>query len=979
MTSWKKPTPEQVDEAVLLLGRREQRRYFFDRLDNPLWVEPLMVRGFLKTPPSPIVNEDRGTISLPPWPASRYLARMAAHTEGREPVLKAIQSMEQTDNSRVHSDLLNAAAALPARMAAELVPKAKEWVASPYSDTLSTVVGELIVHLATGGQTEAALDLARAALALQAEAPIEGTAEDGQSFRFPPRLKGYFSVWSYGELVAGIRAPLTEGGGMRALELFCDLLSDAVELSQVGPVEGSYDASVIWRPAVEAHEQNRTDGFKNVLVDAVRDTASELARPDAGSVANVVDLLESKRWRIFHRIALHTLGATAHTPVELIASRVTSRELFDDPSIRHEYSLLLTKRFAALPTESQQVVLGWIDDGPDLEADEEAFVTVHGRGSTAHERAARAAYWRRDRLAPIAEALPPEWEGRYAELVQDLGEGDPEGFPYRKGVSYIGPTSPKSGDEIASMTVDELINFLTVWEPPGDPTAPSPEGLQRILRGAVADDPTKYLEGVEQLKELPATYVRGVLGGFEEAIKNGQCFAWEPVLSLSQWVMTKQADDRPAASRFEGHDPHWGWTMRQVASLLSRGLEAGPCEIPFSLREDVWQVLCLLTEDPDPTVEHEAEYGGTNMDPATLSINTTRGTAMHAVIKYALWVRRDDKRQEDATERAAEGFDRMAEVREILDRHLDPSIDPSLAIRAVYGQWFPWLVMLDASWADANAERVFPSDPGASPYRDAAWSTYLRFCRPYDDVLSVLHAQYHAAAVRLGDRPPEEEENHHAVLSPAAPHTESEARLAEHLAEFYWRGKLDIEDPEGALAAFYDNAPASLRSHLLEFVGRTLSNTPELDTEIAARLRKLWEWRVAAVGSGDEEDEAEELAAFGLWFASGLFDDEWSLKQLEVALQVAGGIDHERSVAERLANLVGEAPLRVVQIFRELVRADPSRGWGVDTWKEYVEHALEAVQRSGDAEAGAAARELINELGALGYFEFRRLLTIEEA
>jgi hypothetical protein len=893
-------------------------------------------------------------------------------------VLKAIQSMEQTENSRVHSDLLSAAAALPARMAAELVPQAKEWVAGPYSDTLSTVVGDLIGHLANGGQIEGALELARAALVLRAEAPIEAAAEDGQSFRFPPRLSGHFNEWSYGQLVAGIRAPVAEAGGIRALELFCDLLSDAVELSQVGPAEGPYDASFVWRPAVEAHEQNRTDGFKNVLVDAARDTASELARPDAGSVADVVGMLDSKRWRIFHRIALYTLGATAHAPLELIASRVTSRELFDDPSIRHEYNLLLRKRFADLPTESQRVLLGWIDDGPDLEADEEAFVAVHGRPSTADERAARAAYWRRDRLAPIAETLPREWKGRYAELVKELGAGDAEGFPYRKGVTYIGPTSPKSGDELASMTIDELVNFLTIWEPPGDATGPSPEGLQRILQVAVAGDPTKYVDGVEQLKELPATYVRGVLSGLEEATKNGQCFAWEPVLSLLQWVMTKQATDRPAESHFAEHDPHWGWTMRQVASLLSRGFEAGPCELPFSLREDAWQVLSLLTEDPDPTIEHEAEYGGTNMDPATLSINTTRGTAMHAVIKYALWVRREDECHEDAAERAAEGFEHIAEVREILDRHLDPCVDPSFAIRAVYGQWFPWLVMLDRSWAEANAERVFPSGGGESRYRDAAWSTYLRFCRPYDNILNVLHAQYHAAAVRLSDRLPNQEEDSHPVFSPPALHTEAEARIAEHLAEFYWRGKLDFGDPEGALAAFYEHAPVSLRSHLLEFVGRTLSHTQELDEEIAARLRRLWEWRVEVVVSGDEEDGAEELAAFGLWFASGLFDDEWSLEQLQIALNAAGRIEHERSVAERLAKLVAEAPFKVVQVFQGLVKAD-SRGWGVDTWKEYVEHALEAALRSGDADAGAAARKLINELGALGYFEFRRLLAIGES
>ena len=79
MRSWKKPTPEQVDQAVALLVYAEHYRYFFDRLENPEWLEPLWDKGFFKHPPQPVWDEGEGTIRFPPWPEARYLARMAKH------------------------------------------------------------------------------------------------------------------------------------------------------------------------------------------------------------------------------------------------------------------------------------------------------------------------------------------------------------------------------------------------------------------------------------------------------------------------------------------------------------------------------------------------------------------------------------------------------------------------------------------------------------------------------------------------------------------------------------------------------------------------------------------------------------------------------------------------------------------------------------------------------------------------------------
>ena len=122
---------------------------------------------------------------------------------------------------------------------------------------------------------------------------------------------------------------------------------------------------------------------------------------------------------------------------------------------------------------------------------------------------------------------------------------------------------------------------------------------------------------------------------------------------------------------------------------------------------------------------------------------------MHCVVRYALWARRAGSQ---GPEHTGNQQDWMSQVKEVLELHLEPAKDPSLAIRAVYGQWFPWLASIDNEWARHVASRVFSPDEADLVYWDAAWNTYLAMCPAYDDVADMLISQYSLAVDRL--RPP---------------------------------------------------------------------------------------------------------------------------------------------------------------------------------------------------------------------------------
>ncbi len=107
MRSWAKPTAEDVDRAVLRLSHKELSRYFFDRLENPEWIQALRAKGFFASPPQPVTDEAGELLGWPPWPEGRYLARMAQYVP--EVVVTILLEVPSTLNPYVHQDYFDAA------------------------------------------------------------------------------------------------------------------------------------------------------------------------------------------------------------------------------------------------------------------------------------------------------------------------------------------------------------------------------------------------------------------------------------------------------------------------------------------------------------------------------------------------------------------------------------------------------------------------------------------------------------------------------------------------------------------------------------------------------------------------------------------------------------------------------------------------------------------------------------------------------
>jgi hypothetical protein len=950
------PSRDLVRRARIAIKREADYHYFFEKLTTPDWIEPLREDGWFREPPKPEVEGDH--VLIPIWPASRYLVRMAALA----PDLVMDVALEiETDNARVHEDLIQAALAMPPKVAARIVPRAIRWITGRYQLLLPRYVGDLMSYLARERQTESALRLARAILQLEPDPRIQEKAETKGPYRPHAEPQPRFDFWEYQDILERNIPELVAAAGIGALKVLCTSLSVGIGLSLLPGEDEKVEALrlAIWRPAIENHGQNARHGVVDVLISAVRDASRGLAANNHALVPAILDLFRTYKDTIFERLAFYLLAEFPTAAPDLVAAKLTDRNLFDDWVVRHEYYRLAEKGFRFLSLENQEAILGWIEAGPEQSSLVTRLQDGLGRPPTDQEVRHAVESWQLRHLAPLVDSLPPEWRQRREAMLEEVPAPDhPDFVSY--GSEWVGSTSPVTADELVSMDVAAIVAFLQTWKPSSGWREATPDGLAAILRTVIARDPGCFADNAVALTAVEPLYVDALLSGLREAAAQNRSFGWDNVLTLCRQVVSvpyvgpDESGIRP--------DRALGWARKSTVDLLRQGFTSGPAEIPIRLRREVWDVLLPLADDPDPTPTEEETYGGQNMDPLTLSLNTIRGAAMHAIIAYALWVRRHESGA--AKPEGQFGFDQLPEVRDVLNRHLDPEIDPSPAVHSVYGQYFPNLVWLDPDWAAGNSTRVFPSDDTRRDLLDAAWDAYLAFAELFPPALDLLSNVYARAVERIGEVPG----NGRRIVDPAA-------RLAEHLMVMYWRGRISLEDSDGLVARFYARAPDSIRAHAIDFIGRSLRNTEgEVEAEVLDRLRRLWEARVTAVTREVAEGaHPSELVNFGWWFVSRKFADDWSLQQLEVTLRRSRRVDADDDVANRLAELAPGFPLQTVACLRLMIEG-AVEGWRMLGWLDDARTVLEAVLNGSDESARRMATEVVDLLVARGQHAFRSLL-----
>ena len=953
-TQWVPPEPDEVALVVGSLADDNLRRLFFSELENPTWIAPLTdLRVFVGEPD--VWVDETGAMRARSWPEGEYLARMAEFEPAAVAIL--LKAHAKSENPWVHRVALDAALVMPADEAAGLVPQITRALRLGYDWVDAARIVSLAEKLASTHprQMQRLLTAAFEPKAAPGEADVLGTRS---------RVGSSIDAYWFGALAPRV-VPLLVKLGLKGLKVVTGWLVRATD-SLSGSKPSLKFRTSLWRPSIAPSSQNtRLNDVTEALIDITRDVAAEMATT---SLNEVVDFLRGQDRYLLGRIALES-AATAVAATPSHENLETAIVLLNDPSLmgldaRPEYvhlALVTMPHLSAVEVAQWQAIVDAAEwQGTEDEVRRIAAYAKPAREDVTDEDIAAVRRLGRYRfLLPLGDVLSVALMTELNEMKAEFGEIPHPEFGSYITTSFVGPVSPLDNVALAEMSADELRYFLASWEPTGDRRfGPSREGLAGELEKVATEKPEIVAAIAEYLIHIGPLYVRAAVSGWAKAIGNGfkpPEQVWALLVELVNLVDTDEEHPSEVAS----DDSVWGWAQRGACDFANSYLNSVGEGLTVADAARLWAVLAPLTVHADPTSEHEDSFGGDNMDPLTLSLNTTRPEAIRASIKLLRTI----------ASKAVEFGTLRAEILEMLSHHVGVNNDPSLAVAAVIGEALGHLWDVDRTWIETRYDALFAvlsDDDRTRAWSDVVISVALRIYRTgrvFLDLmrpvmLEMLSRQYaernHVDGWR-GDRP---------ALEAAA----------NHIVTAYVTELINDDDPLMLALTSADASPTVI-GDALGTLGWSImrsrdaaADEPEgksaaVPATVLERARGLIDRRVSAIQAGLADPA--ELTGFYWWILADVFSPSWSLPILLLA-NSNPDFDPKGMLGEPLARAAETEPALAIEVFESLMPGDG------DGWKRYdlLQHApriLAAALLSGEPNARSSARSILDRLGREGH------------
>ena len=955
ITILEKTTIKHGDVKCLLrnhIKRTADLVYFYENISSPDWIDPLFEEKAFSKLPEPV--EEGDFVKYPRWPEGQYLlqmARSATDQATQELIAEIIASICDSKNQHAESVRVQVATALPPHMALQFVNKQQERLRGERYIGLvwARAIVNVALHVAKAEYVKPALYLLKSLLRVLPDSRPKEEMPLGI-----PKTGTVIDSWEYAHLIEEDLPTFVEVcGPFEVLKIvLCPLLDQAVGLNMVDSDEQS-DFSIFWRSDIQEPEIYDSSPHQ-LLTTAVINTAVQAVGNSPQCIYKLVLLLEeyASRRPIFARIVLHLLSQDPVESQDLITDKLTSQYSINNVDLWAEYANLLKQQFPNLSAEQQNKVVKSILAGPQLEG------VIPQRQGTMNDNGG----WILTRLHLISDHLSDDASKQYHSLLSN--HPDPESLlsslPPIRIKSWIGPTSPLSDDEMAERSPLEMVKFLREeWSPTGNWDAPTPEGLSRILAITVKKKTADYADEAYAFSDLEPTYIKALFYGLTET---GQKFPWEPVLQLCRWVVDQPrdydyADQHVTDGQAFDRDPDWGWTRTSIAHLLRNGLKNGLTQIPYDYREDVWYICEKLLCDPDPTTESERQYGWDNFGFTDWALNTVRGTTMHVVMAFAEWSSVNLREGVDPNNDQGV-LDILPRVRQVLEDHLSIKCDPSLSVRAVYGEWFPRLYQIDKKWTSSIIPTLFPLERDKEEYFLAAWYSYCLMSRVDVELFKLLSDRYEHAIELLK----------HARRN----RTRSEYKMAGQLAKLF-----TMEEGASLVKVTIDKFSLFADDHSRSYMVTCMAvSSPDYEgkpfTPYVDRLKRFWDQRLAMLERSESpSDSQRELEAYGKWFLLDYLSPDWVLEQLLRTLKLAKNVRDWPGVCGKLADLSQDYPQETIECIRCL--AEGGNEWFLAR-TDNCKIVLSRVMDSGNEGAKESAKEVVNHLVAKGFSDYRSII-----
>lgn len=935
MTNYQKPTSEQVDQAVRRLLTPQLRRAFFEGLKNPLWLEPLAEKALFANPPEPEKTDD-GLIRDVYWPELDYLIRVARQEPAA--VIGIISKLSASSNSWVRRAAFTIGAVVPAGEAARLKTVLKAWLPTGWgwrSDPREMV--DFACNLLDGGEVKTGRWVADV---LFRPGPA-GDSRDPKTFLEDywyedglPRVVEALGDDGLYVVLPWLTAYERESGRATETSDFTALSRDSIRRRSGLSVHGSVEQSLI--------DGAREAAVKAMLVDPAKAKTSLLASRT---------VLTRKLALFAAAAALESARLTEEGTDRLVT--VATELLFDDESrddsCRIEYGEL-ARAVAHVDRAALEPLSDFLARGPSVAVDElrERLRMDPDETPDAVEERVETylSGWKHRWFAAIgADALPADVRPVLAELDASLGVIEDPLAPPVTSMSWGGPNSPVSVDEMAAMRPTELLGHLESWRYTGQGWGPEPshEGQGRELTRLLTTTPMALAGTSELVDRLRPTYLRAILQGWEAALKADLVLDWGQTSDLIKGVLAhSDKSDFPLEGRDFDDDRDFRWAKAAAVSLLVQLVRKRENElVPSGALEIFAELLITDAADEAAWTEYDADRES-GMDPLTMSLNWQWPVRLRGLIYLA-----------------GHGADAPWAQAALAALEIEVArTDKHGAGRAVLGEGLGRLLVGVPVWLNARLEQLVGSDQGVSTAQQIVLSTAIATHHYHKDMYDLLSDSM-VAAVKAGGSL---EAGWRREFSPLQ-------RIGEWAIDALIYGHKTFDDP--LVNTFFSSADPAVRGDSMGRVAWSLFHAERVDKTFRDRFAHLWDERIRHVE--DHPDDREELKDF-YWLAKGnKFATEWWLPRLRTVIELEPDIVSSRFIiGKELAQASGADPKNALAVLQQLLGGHDQPGMvSYDLTQNAAAVIIANAIRSGDDDLKGEAEAYMNKLGSEGYLTLK--------
>lgn len=977
MKSWKKPTSELIEKALGSFKKEHHRKYFFSRLENPLWLKPLAERGCFKYPPK-AQRFDDGTVQFPYWPEIQYLNNVC--NEMPDQVVKLLIDLPETDNAVVYDGILDIALQLPIEYSVKLKDKIHEYAGVDHQFRTYRYAN-LLEYWAKENQTSAALELTKILIKFapdpQSEEKRKKRQESVNDWRaaigtlLHPIPK--YSHWEYGNIMSkGVR-PLVKKEPFKISCFLFDTLVDMIHLrTHKEDANNEEDHSNTWCPRLYPQDDEH-ENPERILVHTLAYSCANVFEKPHNAVAVLDRILRKKPWTIFKRLRQHLYG---QYPNELTKPWI--RELIlahkDYGLWEHHFEFQRMIRLACehfkdtlLLEEEQTRIFDAILKGPSKENYRHWIEGWLGEKFTEERFKERQQRFHWMQLRPFESILFGKYETCFRELQDKINKSisDEDYPPYKNEVrsSGVSERSPRTPEDLSKLTNEELLDFINKWEKSDEfyennsfrrvNIETLANAFQTIFRESIIPDPNRLKFWMKNRKRIERPiYVRVMIYAMQAYVKEKNFDKLDEWLTFNEWVLSHS--DREHNRDYKQGDEsrenqNWTNARRAVGDFIGVCLEED-VDIPITAREKLAKILEMLCTQYDWNLDENNPSGLYGKDPLTEGINNTRSRALENLVKFGFWLRKHDPQCE------------VPEVTTLLEKRFSSEIDYPLTPPeyAVLGMYYPSLCSFNEKWAIARKSDFFPQAQSKRQEWYAAFSSFILCNAAIKRIFEILKDDFNFALQHLSDF------KKHDLIA-----RQPLDVFGERLFNYYLWEMFPLKGQESLLEQFYQQTDEKreIWANLLNNIGHRLSNTgKDLDPSMKDRVKKFFKWRL-------KQEEPTELRYFTYWLQAECLEAKWRLKAYSKVIDVCKAEDYEvenwEIYLQELCQMLPKHTAKVVECFFKLTNGIENKNIYIQT--EEAKTILKSGLNSRDPVISENAKRALNDLLRADKLEFMDL------